>query len=393
MHILEIVSFLPPYGGYFAVEQALALQQAGNKVGMLYCQQLGVSIDKMYFFTARYDRWQKTITDNKGKTLEIYQANFRGLPKVVKPNQEKCCKIIGEMFDDYVEHYGRPDVLHAQAAKWAGVAAMQISERTGIPYYVTEHFSRGCYDMDFGEGWKKDIWAKSLLQETYAKASCVIPVAEELVENTACFFGSDYTYRSVSNITDVDFYSYKERAQHSDRRFRYCCLAIANKMEFYLKGYDILAQAFRDMPDCELHIAGRDTDTKRFRHLFEEYYGGPIDDSRIVLHGNLSREGVRNLLYESDALVLASRSEVQPLVVMEALSTGIPVVGTEVLPKSERISGAVLIANTDDAQSLHDKMLEVRSILPSPVFSQKIAELSSPQHVARQLMDIFTSVK
>ena len=45
MHMLEIPSFLPPYGGYFCIEQAKALAACGHEVGILHCQQLGATVD------------------------------------------------------------------------------------------------------------------------------------------------------------------------------------------------------------------------------------------------------------------------------------------------------------------------------------------------------------
>lgn len=391
MHILEIVSFLPPYGGYFAIEQACALREAGHDVRMLYVQQLGVTVYAKEFFTARYDRWWHKEHNNRGTEVEVYQANFRGIPKTIRCNEERFCKIIGEMFDEYVRQYGRPDVLHAQAAKWAGVAAMQISERTGIPYFVTEHFARGSYEMDFGKGWTHDIWAKELIRECYEKAVCVIPVAKELVTDTSKFFGTSYNWQELSNITDVDFFCPPKtpRLDTKGRVFRLCCLAIANKQEFYRKGYDTLAKAFSKVNGCELHIAGRDTDSKSFKALFEMHYGSPID-SNVILHGDLDRTAVRNLLYHCDALVLASRSEVQPLVVMEALATGIPVVATEVVPQSERIEGAVLISPVDDAEALARNINKVKEIKPSVSFAEAVARLSSAKTVADQLTQIFS---
>ena len=55
--------------------------------------------------------------------------------------------------------------------------------------------------------------------------------------------------------------------------------------------------------DIELHIAGRLTDGKACLEA--------INDrglTHVVVHGPLDREGVRTLLYQSDALVLASRT-------------------------------------------------------------------------------------
>ena len=390
MHILEIVSFLPPYGGYFAIEQAEALQQAGGRVGMLYCQQLGITVDGVWtWLRGNGSGFMVHGSGVMGHGFDFVGRFFRGMPRAIRANEERFCGIVSEMFDEYVSRYGRPDVLHAQAAKWAGVAAMGISRRTGIPYFVTEHFSRGSYDMDFGRGWTHDLWARDLIRECYENARCVIPVAEELVEDTACYFGRDYRYEAVSNITDVEFFVPPvPRRERSHDPFRFCCLAIANRGEFYRKGYDVLARALRGVNGCELHVAGRDTDSRRFRRLFEKYYGARMPES-VVVHGDLSREGVRDLLYRCDALVLASRSEVQPLVVLEALSTGIPVVGTEAIPQNERIAGGVVIARTGDATSLVDGMRRVMAIGPQEGLHDRVVEISSAVSVSRRLMAVF----
>lgn len=393
MHILEIVSFLPPYGGYFAVEQAAALQRAGHHVSLLYVQQLSLTLDG----PGTWLRGQRSKShDFDPQSVHIHKRYFRGIPKAVHHNQATYCRLINQMYDHYVEQYGTPDILHAQAAKWAGIAAMQISRRTGIPYYVTEHFSSGSYEIDFGKGWTRHIWARHLIRQCYLQAACVIPVAQELIQDTATYFGTDYTTHPISNITDTTFYAYRDRSPRAMRPYRYCCLAIANQQQFYRKGYDTLAQAWsilqhsEDLPPIELHIAGRDTDTHEFAQQFRHHYRQPLDSS-IVLHGDLNRQQVRELLYQSDALVLASRSEVQPLVVMEALSTGIPVVGTTTIPQCERIAGGVLISPIGDAQQLAKHLRDVTHITPSLHFHEAITQLSSADAVAAQLTKLFSS--
>lgn len=394
MHILEIVSFLPPYGGYFAIEQACALRQAGHQVRILCVQQLGLTVYAREYFTARYDRWWHSVRDNRGTEVDIYQANFRGIPRTIRWNAGRYCHIVRQMYDNYVRQYGHPDVLHAQAAKWAGVAAMQISHRTGIPYYVTEHFSHGCYDMDFGKGWTHDTWARDLIRQCYDRAACVMPVARELVDDTAHYFGTGYRWQEVSNITDVEFFAdpVMQREPRDGRPFRLCCLAIANKDFFHLKGYDTLAQVFGTIDGCELHIAGRDTDSSEFRARFQHYYGKPIGNN-IIIHGDLDRYGVRRLLYHCDALVLPSRSEVQPLVVLEALSTGIPVVATQVIPHNQRAVGPVLVSPVGDVTAMASNIDQVRKMAPSPEYATAVERLSSARTVAELLTQIFTTTQ
>lgn len=387
MHILEIPSFLPPYGGYFCIEQARALQKCGHEVRVINCQQLGVTVYPWHFISARYDRWWE-----KDGNIEIYRTYLRGIPHSTRHNQQRTCRIINSMFDEYVKRYGKPDVIHAHCCQWAGVAARMISERTNIPFFITEHIPSGIFEANYGKNWTKDPWAKDLLKDTYEKANCVIPVAKELVEDIAPFFGKNYRWQELSNIIDVDFFAFKERESLDGRKYRFCCLAIANKYELYRKGYDVLLKAFRNAKNAELHIAGRHTDGKEMQNLIDSILSEE-QKQNVFIHGDLSKEGVRELLYHCDSLVLASRSEVQPLVVMEAMATGIPVVCTEVAPQSERIDGACLISPIGDHEKLAINMEAVKSIQPSKSISEAIKRIASPDTVAEQLVNIFNNNK
>jgi glycosyltransferase involved in cell wall biosynthesis len=284
------------------------------------------------------------------------------------------------MFDAYVAKYGVPDVLHAHCSKWAGYAALQISRKYHVPYVITEHLSQLVFEKEFGPA-PSDAWQIPLLREAYEQADLVIPVSEELVENIACYFGKDYRWRAVSNTIDVDFFQYRSRQSREGRPFRFCCLA-----NFWpLKGYDVLLPAFRKLrergADVELHIAGRGTDSQAFRSMMSE---------GMVTYGLISRDAVRDLLYQSDALVLASRSEVQPLVLLEAMSTGIPVIATTCVPQSLRLQDGCRIVAIDDVDGLSAAMADVMiQTVDGQQLSQQVREMASPEVIGRQLVSLF----
>ncbi len=105
----------------------------------------------------------------------------------------------------------------------------------------------------------------------------------------------------------------------------------------------------------------------------------------------IDKQAVRELLYASDALVLASRSEAQPLVLLEAMSTGIPVVSTEVIPQNLRLTNGCFIVPIDDANALAEAM---KRVMESPVtngkeLSQMVADLASPKVIGGKLEAIF----
>lgn len=378
MRILEIPSFFPPMGGRFCLEQAKALMGRGHEVAILACNQYFLSNGLMQFAGVSLGRkWEEM------EGVPVYRSDMHALPRMVKRNQQRWCSIVCNMYDDMKRRLGRPDVLHAHCCQWAGVAASMIATKENIPFFVTEHIPSGLFEQSYGQGWTRETWAKDLIAETYRRASCVVTVSDELVDDLAPFFGTDYNHRTVSNVIDVDFFSYRERRERKNRPFRFCCLGNAFGGELQRKGYDVLAEAFRGIEGCELYIAGQGTDSEEMKALFPQ--------ENVVWKGLLDKEGVRELLYECDALVLASRSESAGLVLFEAAATGIPFVTTDAVPRLMHLPGACLIAEAGNAISLRKCMQEVMSVSPSRSFAEAVRSVASPEKVAQTLEVLFRS--
>lgn len=378
MHILEIPSFFTPYGGEFCLDQAKALKAVGHEVRILSNVQLGATIGLRDYLSLPYRRFEH-VRDG----ITVCQSFQRGVPMVIRWNVKRWVQIVCSMFDNYVGQYGVPDILHAHCSKWAGYAAMQISRKYHLPYVITEHLSRLVFEKEFGPA-PSDAWQIPLLKDAYENADLVIPVSEELVDNIACYFGKDYRWQAVSNTIDVDFFHYQSRQPLQGRTFRFCCLA----NNWPMKGYDILIPAFRQLKesglDIVLHIAGRGTDSAEFQSMLSD---------GMVTHGLISRNDVRELLYQSDALVLASRSEVQPLSLLEAMSTGIPVIATECVPQSLRIEGGSTIVPIDDVEALKKAMSDVMSqTVDGQWLSQEVLRIASPEVVGRKLEKLFSGL-
>lgn len=67
----------------------------------------------------------------------------------------------------------------------------------------------------------------------------------------------------------------------------------------------------------------------------------------VTLHGRLERAAVLQFYETADALVMPSLYEAQPLVLLEALAAGIPIIGTNVIGVAEHIKDAGIIVNPD----------------------------------------------
>lgn len=384
MHILEIPSFFTPYGGEFCLEQAKALKALGHEVRILSNVLLGITIggkDFLVLPSCRFEHEREGIT--------IYQSYQRGWPRMVHHNVKHWVGIVRSMFADYVAKYGKPDILHAHCAKWAGYAAMIISKQYGIPYVITEHLPKLILEPELGPA-PSTAWQVPLLKEAYHEAAQVITVSDELVAELADYFGHDFRHITIGNVVNTDFYAFRKRRLMAGRRFAFCCPAVFN----HRKGYDVLFKAFallaKVCPETELHIAGRGTDSKACRRLIHSCEL----EGRVTCHGTLDADGVRRLYYQSDALVLATRNESQGLVIAEAMSTGIPAISTQGVPKSMQLDAGFRYVPVGDAEAL---MVEMQKAVGRPVTEeegQRLAELVerrfAPSVIGAQIAEVMT---
>ena len=384
MHILEIPSFFPPYGGLFCLDQSKALAMYGNTVRIAACVETGLSVTPKHYFTA------PLCTHHlKMDGIDVVRHYMRAIPKCHRRNVERWLGIVEKIVDNYVERYGKPDMLHAHCCKWAGYAAMKAGEKYGLPYVITEHLPSGILATEFQPG--TGAWQEPMLREAYSRAAMVIPVAAELVADTAPYFGTGYRWQEVSNTIDVDFFTYKERERRDGQPFVFCCIA-----DFIpRKGYDVLARAMQKFiadthANVRLVVAGRGTDSQEMKQLLH----GCGLEGRVDMCGSVDKYGVLQILHGSHCLLLASRSEVQPLVLLEAMSTGIPVVSTEVVPCSERVEGGCFIAGVDDADGFAQCMKQVYggAAADGRKLSAAISAMASPEVVGRRLTDLFEDV-
>ena len=386
MHILEIPSFFPPYGGEFCLDQAKALKALGHEVRILSNVQLSIKRSLKEFVSFPYGRWWEQMDG-----LEVYRSYQRGVPKVIKPNVQRWVCIVESMFVDYVKQYGKPDILHAHCAKWAGYAAMIIGGKYHIPYVITEHLPKEIFQTEFGLT-PSAAWQIPLLQEAYHKAENVIMVSKELADDLSCYFVKDYKWVTVSNMIDVDFYAYKQRLPLQKRPFCFCCPALYVER----KGYDILFEAFDRLvtsgENAKLLIAGKGTDGDECKSKVDSLR---CKDS-ITCLGFLSKKQIRQMLYESDALVLATRGESQGLVLLEAMSTGIPVISTEAIPRSVRMKKGSFFVPVDDVKALETMMKKVMrmSEINGKEIALQVSRSVAPGTIACQIEQVlFSSIK
>jgi len=236
------------------------------------------------------------------------------IPKMPRLNGRRWVARTRWLYRRYVTAHGQPDIIHAHSAVWAGVAAEAISRENGVPYVLTEHssgFARGLYAA----------WYRPL-QRAFRNARAVVAVSQALREQLAPYRSHD-EIEVIPNMVDVDLFMLPP-GPRDESVFSYACIGYLRPA----KAIDVLlhafARAFGGIRGVCLQIGGDGPERRNLESLARSLG----IDRQVVFHGLLDRRGVRDLLWSAHCCVSSSRIETFGINLVEALSTGIPVVAT-----------------------------------------------------------------
>lgn len=386
MHILELPSFFPPYGGLFCLDQSRALNTGDNTVRILANVNLSARLSPQLYF-----RGERNAFFMQMQGVEVMKHYMRGIPFFTRANAMWWLRSTERLVEKYMAKYGKPDIIHAHCCQWAGCAAFRVWRKHGIPYVITEHLSSELilkeYTADTGKAWQIPY-----VEEAYRNAALVIPVSGELVDDLKTIYRWDCKWQVVSNIVDTAFFGYRKRQPLTPRRpLRLCCIA-----NFVVgKGYDVMFEAVRKYLDTtgdrvEIVVAGRFTDSDRARRLVESLGLEHV----VALRGEVDKHEVLRILHDSDCMLLATRKESQGLALLEAMATGMSVITTDSVPECVRIEGGCITVPTDDSGAMARAIAMIRreSLNDCPQASRRVAETTSPQVIGKQLNDLFLDI-
>jgi glycosyltransferase involved in cell wall biosynthesis len=120
---------------------------------------------------------------------------------------------------------------------------------------------------------------------------------------------------------------------------------------------EALAEIVKDRPDVKLTIAGDGPD----RAALESMAARLNLTANVAFSGYRSQAQVRELLQQTDVFVLPSFAEGVPVVLMEAMAAGVPVVTTRIAGIPELVEDGVSgsLTSPGDAQNLRSAIVRL----------------------------------
>jgi len=314
LHVLILPSWYPtesaPLNGVFFQEQAKALFEAGVKVGVIYPELR--SLRQLGLRSMLENHFQITAENEEG--VCTYRLAAWNVPlKRVKGYYQ--AYLFKKLFQDYINKHGVPDIIHVHSALWAGLSAMRIKREYKIPYMLTEHstaYARGLLSK----------YELSITKKIFLNADAMVavsrPFARLLEEELRV-----EPIKVIPNIVDTKFFICTNNIR-SKKQYTFLTIAFLTEK----KAIDILLRAFEkefnNNPNVRLVIGG-DGDKRRELETLAMDLG---ISSQVEFLGPLNRHEVRDAMCKSNAFVLPSYYETFGVVLIEAMSTGMPVIAT-----------------------------------------------------------------
>ena len=310
MNILIIPSWYStndnPTNGSFFREQAHALKESGNNVIVAFVEV------RLFSKVSNKDKVE-VINDNGIKTYRIIQGKA---PKTGNVGTAIAFRSgIKKIYNEIIKEE-KIDVVHLHSCIWGGIGGAFMAKKLKVPFVITEHSSYyGRFKVNFIE--------KQIIKYTLKNADKVISVSSYLKEIISKYYKNDITI--IPNMVNCnEFLYYKSDKKNSNDKFTFLSLCYLKNN----KGVDILIKAFSKYfkeENVELIVAGDGPE----RLNLEKLAGELGVSHKVIFKGALSRDEVKKEMSNCNVFALASRFETFGVVLIEALSSGKPVISTK----------------------------------------------------------------
>lgn len=331
MNVLIIPSWYPskdhPHTGIFNKEQAVALSSVfpGSNFAI---STWGSHEEDLLLWKENYFKNLKKVVKYFSKSplevsistnlTEYYNPAFTWSRKILDGNINRIIKASEKHFLKFRSEKREINVIHAHSAYPGGWIAMVLGKKYHLPYVITEHMT----PFPFQSFLEKDGNLSPYLRKPLFSSACNIVVSPQQLKNLREWDIPRLKY--IPNLTNEDYFRPSSSGIPKQNKFSFFTLGNLISQ----KGISILLQSInllvkRDK-EVRFKIGGEGIEKIEYQKIAKELG----ITNYIEWLGRLSREDAVREFQGCDAFVLPSLHENLPLVLLEAIACGKPVIST-----------------------------------------------------------------
>lgn len=285
--------------------------------------------------------------------------------RIFKLNWKTKLSLIGSVFK--VRRYIRRNkikIVHSQLALATVVARLACSKKVRLISTIQNRPSKSYFSSS--------PILKFLENVLYRRRHYIIAVSKIVLDDYKESIGLKGGVSILNNFIEDKFF--KSEIRESNHSGNLKLVAVGNL--HYQKNYPYLIEVFKKLPSSiSLDIYGWGNMKDQLQKEIDKY------GLNINLCG--VRDDLEKLLPKYDAMILASHYEGNPLVVLEAMASGLPVILSDIPSLREVSNGNALFFDKDNPKDLRKKLI---ALLNDEINLDEIAKvnLQRAEKIARK---------
>ncbi|OJX83785.1 MAG: hypothetical protein BGP01_10240 [Paludibacter sp. 47-17] len=318
----------------------------------------------------------------------VYYPAGKGIVRLFwKPLQFIAAYLVG--IRKVFSRYGRPHIVHVNVLTRTALPALYLKLTRGIPYVITEHWSRYLPSRNSFHGWLRKWCTRKVVNHS----SALMPVSTSLSEAMGQHKIRNKNTVILNNVVDDFFFESIQSKSDSTNLKHILHISCFDDEPKNISGMlRVFARLCDERSDFRLTLAGTGKDFDKIKSLADSL----SISSKLDFTGELSPVEIAQLLHAADFTVLFSNNENAPVVISESLACGKPVVATRVggIPEMVDDSNGLLVDAGDEPalrKALHT-MLDSFENYPSSIIQERAREKYSYASVGETLFNIYKNV-
>jgi glycosyltransferase involved in cell wall biosynthesis len=273
--------------------------------------------------------------------IEIEEKQHQGIKEIrvyFKKSQYAFINAIRycQSYYEGIRKTGVPDLVHVNILTRAALPALWLKFTRGIPYLITEHWSR-YLPVNLSKGSYRGLFRKIFTRLAVKNASHVTTVTENLA-SAMRNLGLENEYTVIPNVADIQLFYPERHTQSSDKK-RLVHISCFDEPAKNIKGIiRVAADIARERNDFTLEIIGDGID---YNDVYSFAVSTGLEGTVIRFSGLLEGEKLARRLRQADALVMFSNYENLPCTIVESVCCGVPVISTDVGGIREHVNDRV----------------------------------------------------
>jgi L-malate glycosyltransferase len=385
--ILVLPSFYPmqqdyPRGSFFE-EQTRLIKKNGIDISVVFNENRSIiSFRPWKIKTAHFqveDKFEDNVHVMRRKSWNIVPTKF-------SLGRRIWIFLSLQLIKRYIVQYGKPDLIHVHCVFDAGIVAKNLKKKYKIPYIITEHTS----SFALGNLSDRQLTEAVLAYKEACKVIVVSKSFEELLLKKTEF--GKIKVEVVPNFIDSDFFNSdnytSSKTGFKDYIFTVCYHENNKKIDRLIEAFQLIHDQY---PNLKLIIGGEGSRTAYLKSRAKE---SGIGD-KIIFVGILSKVEVRDYLKNARLFVLPSDFETFGVVLIEAMSMGVPVVATDSGGPRDIITpntGVIVKRTVEDLKDGIQKVLNNYEKYNKAEIRQHVLANFNGDVIANKYIEIYKSV-